>query len=99
MLARSGFRVVLVDPHAVYPPNFRCEKLDDPQVQLLERTGLAEVVLPATTFDGHVWTARQGDLIEKRPSVRTALLTTQFVNCLRAAIPPGEIVSAKSLEF
>lgn len=24
MLGRAGFSVVLVDPHSVYPPDFRC---------------------------------------------------------------------------
>ncbi len=24
MLGRAGFRVVLIDPHTVYPPDFRC---------------------------------------------------------------------------
>ena len=33
MLGRAGIDAVLVDPHAVYPPDFRCEKLDGPQVQ------------------------------------------------------------------
>ncbi len=33
MLARDGFGVVLVDPHPVYPPDLRCEKLDGPQVE------------------------------------------------------------------
>ena len=28
MLGRAGRDVVLIDPHAVYPPDFRCEKLE-----------------------------------------------------------------------
>ena len=39
MLGRAGFRVVLVDPHAVYPPDFRAEKLDGTQVAMLRKTG------------------------------------------------------------
>ena len=50
MLGRAGFGVVLVDPHAVYPPDLRCEKLDGPQVAILRKTGLAEEVLPAGTL-------------------------------------------------
>ena len=42
MLGRSGIDVVLIDPHPVYPPDFRCEKLDGPQVSILEKTGLAK---------------------------------------------------------
>src|SRR5262245_51941654 len=55
MLARDGYRVVLVDPHTVYPPELRCEKLDGPQTAILHRTGLADAVLRAGTFDGGSW--------------------------------------------
>src|SRR6187402_3675260 len=57
MLARDGFSVVMVDPHTVYPPDLRCEKLDGPQVDVLRRTGLADAVLRAGTFDGECWIA------------------------------------------
>ena len=30
---------VLVDPHAVYPPEFRAEKLDGTQVAFIQETG------------------------------------------------------------
>ena len=32
MLGRAGIDAVLIDPHTVYPPDFRCEKLDASQV-------------------------------------------------------------------
>ena len=35
MLGRAGIDAVLVDPHPVYPPDFRCEKLDGVQLQTL----------------------------------------------------------------
>ena len=66
MLARDGFGVVLVDPHTVYPPDLRCEKLDGTQVRVLRRTGLADAVLPAGTLDGECWVARFGRVVEKR---------------------------------
>jgi 2-polyprenyl-6-methoxyphenol hydroxylase-like FAD-dependent oxidoreductase len=89
MLARAGFATTLVDLHAVYPPDFRCEKLDGPQVRLLERTGLAEAVLPATTHDREVWIARLGRLVEKRPSDQYGVRYDQLVNTMRAQIPAG----------
>ena len=46
MLGRAGIDAVLVDPHPVYPPDFRCEKLDSVQLQTLRLTGLADAVLP-----------------------------------------------------
>jgi 2-polyprenyl-6-methoxyphenol hydroxylase-like FAD-dependent oxidoreductase len=74
MLGRAGFGVVVVDPHAVYPPDFRCEKIDGPQLRILRKTGLADAVLRAATYDGEVWVARFGRLVEKRPSDQHGIL-------------------------
>jgi 2-polyprenyl-6-methoxyphenol hydroxylase-like FAD-dependent oxidoreductase len=87
MLARDGFGVVLVDPHDVYPPDLRCEKLDGAQVDILRRTGLADAVLRAGTFDGGNWIARFGHLIEKRRGDQYGILYDTLVNTIRAEIP------------
>ena len=97
MLGRAGIGAVLIDPHAVYPPDFRCEKLDGPQVQLLRQTGLAGAVLAATTPDRDVWVARFGRVIEKRPSDQYGILYDRLVNTVRAEIPPDvERICAKT---
>jgi 2-polyprenyl-6-methoxyphenol hydroxylase-like FAD-dependent oxidoreductase len=96
MLARDGFAVLLVDPHAVYPPDLRCEKLDSAQVAILRRTGLADAVLRAGTFDGECWTARFGRVIEQRRGDQYGILYDTLVNTMRAQIPPSaEFVCAK----
>jgi 2-polyprenyl-6-methoxyphenol hydroxylase-like FAD-dependent oxidoreductase len=87
MLARDGFRVILVDPHTVYPPDLRCEKLDGAQVDILRRTGLADAVLRAGTFDGGNWITRFGRLIEKRAGDQHGILYDTLVNTIRAEIP------------
>lgn len=87
MLGRAGADVVLIDPREVYPPDFRCEKLDELQVDLLEKTGLAGPVLRAATRDEEVWIARFGRLVEKRPNRQYDLLYDTLVNTLRAEIP------------
>src|SRR5215218_4455050 len=87
MLARNGLRVAMIDPRAVYPSDFRCEKLDGPQVRLLEKTGLADRVLAAATFDGDVWVARYGRLMEQRPSDQYGIRYDTLVNAVRAQIP------------
>src|SRR5689334_18151084 len=68
MLSRAGIRAMLIDPHPTYPPDFRCEKLDAPQVALLHKTGLAAPVLRATTADDELCVARFGYLIDRRPN-------------------------------
>lgn len=92
MLGRAGVRAILVDPHTVYPPDFRCEKLDHGQIRILQKTGLAPAVARAATRDGEVWVARFGHLVEKRPNDQYDLFYDTLVNTVRAEIP-------RSVEF
>jgi 2-polyprenyl-6-methoxyphenol hydroxylase-like FAD-dependent oxidoreductase len=87
MLGRAGFSVVLIDPHSVYPPDFRCEKLDGAQSRVLRKTGIADAVLRAATFDGQTWVARFGRLLEKRPGDQHGIMYDTLVNAIRAQIP------------
>src|SRR5215212_8083672 len=89
MLGRAGYRVALVDPHPVYPPDFRAEKLDGPQTAILRKTGLADAVLRAATLDGESWVARFGRLIEKRPGDQHGILYDTLVNTIRGEVPPS----------
>src|SRR5262245_41710044 len=87
MLGRAGVDAILVDPHAAYPADFRCEKLDASQVALVIKTGLADAVLPAATPDNEIWIARFGRLVDQRPNHQYSLLYETLVNTVRAAIP------------
>jgi len=87
MLGRDGFDVIMVDPHAVYPPDLRCEKLDGSQVKILRKTGLAPAVLRAATHDGEAWVARFGRLLDKKPSDQHGILYDSLVNTIRSEIP------------
>ena len=87
MLGRAGITVV-VDPHTTYPPDLRCEKLGGDQIDILRRTGLADAILRATTHDRHVWVARFGRLVQKRPSDQYGIMYDTLVNTMRAQIPP-----------
>jgi 2-polyprenyl-6-methoxyphenol hydroxylase-like FAD-dependent oxidoreductase len=87
MLGRAGFGVALIDPHDVYPPDFRCEKLDASQVALLAKTGLADAILPEATLDDEVWIARRGRLLGSRRQRQFGILYPTLVNAMRAAIP------------
>lgn len=89
MLGRAGYGVTLVDPHDVYPPDFRAEKIDGGQARILNKTGLAEAVLRAATLDGESWVARYGRLVEKRPGDQHGLLYHTLVNAVRTEIPGG----------
>ncbi len=99
MLGRAGHATVLVDPHAIYPPDFRAEKLDGTQVAVLRKTGVGDAVLRAATLDGETWIARFGRLIEKRPGDQHGILYDAMVNAMRGEIPPGVgVIEAKVMD-
>ena len=74
MLGRAGIDAVLIDPHPVYPVDFRCEKLDRFQIEMLRKLGLLEAVLRVATNDGAVWIAQFGRLLDKKPSNQQGIL-------------------------
>jgi 2-polyprenyl-6-methoxyphenol hydroxylase-like FAD-dependent oxidoreductase len=98
MLGRAGIAAILIDPHPLYPPDLRCEKLGGTQLDILRRTGLAEPTLRAATHDGHVWISRFGYLVDERPSDQYGILYDTLVNTIRGEIPPNvDIIHGKAI--
>jgi 2-polyprenyl-6-methoxyphenol hydroxylase-like FAD-dependent oxidoreductase len=95
MLGRAGLDVAVLDPHPVYPFDFRSEKLSGPQVHLLRRTGLADAVLPAATAMEELWIARFGHVVERRRNDEYGILYHTLVNAMRGQIPPHAFVATK----
>jgi len=100
MLGRAGYSVVLVDPHSVYPPDFRAEKIDGTQAAILRKTGVGDAVLRAATLDGESWVARFGRLVEKRPGDQHGILYDTMVNAMRSEIPARvDFIVAKVMDI
>jgi 2-polyprenyl-6-methoxyphenol hydroxylase-like FAD-dependent oxidoreductase len=87
MLGRAGISCVLIDPHEKYPADFRCEKIDRPQLQLLAKTGLLKEILPSSTLTPQMWIARFGRLLASRADCQVGILYEDLVNAARDAIP------------
>ncbi|MGE0751216.1 MAG: FAD-dependent oxidoreductase [Variibacter sp.] len=87
MLGRAGHQVLLIDPHDVYPVDFRCEKLDASQLAILQKTGLAPVVFNAATWDEEVWIVHGGRVAERKPHNQISFLYDTLVNTVRDEIP------------
>jgi 2-polyprenyl-6-methoxyphenol hydroxylase-like FAD-dependent oxidoreductase len=86
MLGRAGISAILIDPHPVYPSDFRVEKLSGrDQLERFRKTGLAEMILRAATHDGENWIARFGYPLDKRPRQQYGLSYDALVNAIRAA--------------
>jgi 2-polyprenyl-6-methoxyphenol hydroxylase-like FAD-dependent oxidoreductase len=97
MLGRAGIAAVLIDPHTIYPPELRCEKLSGEQLDLLRKTGLADATLRATTLDGEVSEARFGYVVARKPSDQHGVMYDTLVNTLRAQVPPDvPLIHAKA---
>jgi 2-polyprenyl-6-methoxyphenol hydroxylase-like FAD-dependent oxidoreductase len=98
MLGRAGISAILIDPHPVYRPDFRVEKLSGhQQIERFRKTGLAETILRSATHDGENWIARFGVLLDRKPSQQYGITYDAFVNAIRAEIPPAtETIHAKA---
>lgn len=97
MLGRAGIAATLIDPHRIYPPDFRCEKLGGKQIDTIRKTGLYDAVRRASTLDGHVWTARLGRLLDNKPSDQHGILYDDLVNAIRREIPSNvEFIDTKA---
>lgn len=89
MLGRAAIATVLVDPHVVYPPDFRVEKLGgEEQLARFRSTGLADSVLGKATLATENWIARLGCVLDRDPSPQYGILYDALVNALRDEIPP-----------
>jgi 2-polyprenyl-6-methoxyphenol hydroxylase-like FAD-dependent oxidoreductase len=97
MLGRAGIPAVLIDPHKVYPFDFRVEKISgDDQIGRFYRTGIADSVLRSATHDGENWIARFGYLLDKKPSRQFGIMYDALIMAIRAEIPPpAELVYGK----
>jgi hypothetical protein len=96
MLGRAGIPTAVIDPHEIYPFDFRVEKLSGgTQLDLLVKTGIADSVLCSTTHDGENWIARSGYLLDKQPRQQFGIMYTSLIMAIRSAIPkPAELVYA-----
>lgn len=100
MLGRAGIDAVLADPHPVYPPDFRCEKLDAEQWQTLRLTGLDEALMRTSTMDREFWVARFGRVVDKRPGDQRGVMYDTLVNTMRSQIPDDTtFVQAKIMDI
>ena len=101
MLGRAGISAILIDPHPVYPPDFRVEKLaGHEQLERFRKTGIAEAVLQTATYDEENWIARFGYLLDQRPIEQYGIRYDRLINAIRAEIPRDvESIFAKAVSI
>ena len=100
MLSRSTYSCAVIDPHRVYPFDFRCEKLDGPQVNLLRKTGLEPAVFTAAELDEEIVVMRHGRIAEVRSVEQYGILYDSLVNTMRGQIEQSvPFFEAKAIEI
>jgi 2-polyprenyl-6-methoxyphenol hydroxylase-like FAD-dependent oxidoreductase len=101
MLGRAGIPAILIDPHPIFPSDFRVEKLGGvEQIERFRRTGLADAILRCATHDGENWIARFGYLLAKVPSQQFGIMYDRLIEAIRAEIPDAvEKIYAKAVSI
>ncbi|WP_428490976.1 FAD-dependent monooxygenase [Rhodopila sp.] len=87
LLGQAGYEVCLIDRHAVFPPNFRAEHLDGPQIGQLRRLGLLDDLTLGLYRGETVTTARAGRIIGTSGTINYGLRYEDLVNRARASLP------------
>jgi 2-polyprenyl-6-methoxyphenol hydroxylase-like FAD-dependent oxidoreductase len=88
LLGRAGHRVALIDMHAVYPADFRCEKLVGDQLDLLRGLGLFECLTAIASPIQSMHVARFGRVVDRMQSEEHCFYYQDLVNEVRKRIPP-----------
>ncbi len=94
-LARRGISVSLIDMRVTHPPEFRCEKLVDEQLRLIERLQILDILEPVSTRVDQMLVVRSGTIQELTSTTEYGFRYQDFVNSLRANIPK-EVRSIKA---
>jgi 2-polyprenyl-6-methoxyphenol hydroxylase-like FAD-dependent oxidoreductase len=95
MLARARRDFLIIDPHLRCNRDFRVEKLDPSQLEILRKTGLAENVLPKLTPATRQWIIRLGRFVHKRTTEQYGFYYDGLVNTFRDLIPADRFVLHK----
>ena len=87
VLARTGHRVILIDKRAVYPEEFRVEKLAGQQLEILRRLGFIEELAAIACSYDRVLNIREGKLVDVSTGQAYGLSYDRLVAMARGLIP------------
>lgn len=88
-LGRAGHDVCLVDRYPVYPPDFRAEHLDGPQIEQLKRLGFLDDLTLGLYRGETVTLANSGRIIGSVGTTNFGIRYEMLVNRARTNLPPN----------
>src|SRR6202022_4428734 len=87
VLARAGHRVALIDKRAVYPEEFRVEKIAGQQVEILRRLGfIGELEAVAYSYPSSL-NIREGKVVDVSGGLSYGLPYAELVAMARRLLP------------
>jgi 2-polyprenyl-6-methoxyphenol hydroxylase-like FAD-dependent oxidoreductase len=86
-LGKAGYRVALIDRHAVYPEEFRVEKIGGDLVSRFQRLGLLDAVEAAARPFAEIVNARRGRILDRTRAPHFGFSYEAFIAAMRAALP------------
>jgi 2-polyprenyl-6-methoxyphenol hydroxylase-like FAD-dependent oxidoreductase len=99
VLALRGMQVSVVDPHALYPAELRCEKLTAAHLKILNRLGLAHLIEKSGRVYDWITLAQAGRTIGRRRIREIGIAYEELVRAIRSAWPPSiELVTAHAVQ-
>lgn len=87
VLARAGYRVTLIDKHAVCPKQFRVEKIAGRQVELMRKLGVFDSVAAEATLFRDIINVRAGHIVDRTQNPHYGILYDDIVRIVRAQLP------------
>jgi 2-polyprenyl-6-methoxyphenol hydroxylase-like FAD-dependent oxidoreductase len=100
VLGRAGYRVTVIDRHAVYPAQFRVEKIGGDQVELVRRLGLLDALAAAATPFDRVLNVCGGRVIDRVHSRHFGILYEDLVKAVRAQFPASvELIVDRAVDL
>jgi 2-polyprenyl-6-methoxyphenol hydroxylase-like FAD-dependent oxidoreductase len=87
VLARAGHRIVLIDKRAVYPKEFRVEKIAGQQLNILRRLGFIRELEAVACSYGRVLNIREGKVVDVSIGQAYGLPYADLVGMARGLIP------------
>jgi 2-polyprenyl-6-methoxyphenol hydroxylase-like FAD-dependent oxidoreductase len=87
VLARAGYRVTLIDKHAVYPKQFRVEKIAGSQIDLMRKLGVFGPIADEATLFHDILNVRAGRIVDRTQAPHFGILYEDIVRIVRAQLP------------
>lgn len=87
VLARAGHKVTLIDKNSVCPKQFRAEKIEGEQIDLMRKLGVFDAIAREATLFSDILNVRANHIIDRTRAPHFGILYDDIVRIVRAQLP------------